>query len=95
MSVAKEIVMRAVALSVAIGAVLIGGGAHAETTGPAAQAKCRRAEINPVTGHVFCFEPRGAPVEAPPEEIKRPCKDDDARGQWSYGPNCTPVPEGM
>ena len=37
--------------------------------------------------------PLGAPVEAPPD-AKLPCKPEDARGQWSYGPNCTPTPEG-
>jgi hypothetical protein len=59
------------------------------------QPKCETAEINPVTGHVFCIRPRGAPVEPPPPEAKLPCKPEDARGQWSYGPGCTPVPEGM
>ena len=60
-----------------------------------AEPKCLVAEINPVTGHVLCLKPLGAPVEAPPEEATLPCKPEDARGQWSYGPNCTPVPEGM
>jgi hypothetical protein len=71
-------------------------GAHAtEETAPAAQPKCQAAEINPVTGHVFCIRPLGAPVEAPPPEAKPPCKPEDARGQWSCGPNCTPAIEGM
>jgi hypothetical protein len=56
--------------------------------------KCRKAEINPVTGHVLCIDPLGAPVEAPPEEAKPPCKPEDARGQWSYGPACAPEPGG-
>jgi hypothetical protein len=60
-----------------------------------AQAECRRAEINPVTGHVFCIDPRGAPVEAPPEELRPECKPDEARGQWSWGPNCAPQPGEM
>ena len=78
---------------VLLGAALAGTAAAAETTEPAAQPKCQKAEVNPVTGHVFCFEPLGAPVEAPPD-AKLPCKPEDARGQWSYGPNCTPTPEG-
>jgi hypothetical protein len=72
---------------------LAGSAAAAENSEPAAQAKCETAEINPVTGHVFCIKPLGAPVEAPPD-AKLPCKPEDARGQWSYGPNCTPTPEG-
>jgi hypothetical protein len=52
------------------------------------------AEINPVTGHVFCIDPLGAPVEAPPEEAKQSCKQ-DSRGQWTWSPNCEPTPEGM
>jgi hypothetical protein len=74
-------------------AVTLAGIAAAETTAPKAEPKCETAEINPVTGHVFCIKPLGAPVEAPPD-AKLPCKPEDARGQWSYGPNCTPTPEG-
>ncbi|MEZ5827800.1 MAG: hypothetical protein R3D01_05170 [Hyphomicrobiales bacterium] len=29
----------------------------------------KRAEINPVTGHVMCIDPLGAEVEALPEDI--------------------------
>jgi hypothetical protein len=76
-------------------AVALGGVATAAETEAPAEAKCLKAEINPVTGHVLCIDPLGAPVEAPPEEAKLPCKPEDVRGQWSYGPNCTPVPEGM
>ena len=56
--------------------------------------KCVTAEINPVTGHVLCIDPLGAPVEAPPDEAKPKCKQ-DSRGQWTWSPNCTPAPEGM
>jgi hypothetical protein len=72
---------------------LAGTAAAAETSTPKPEPKCETAEINPVTGHVFCIKPLGAPVEAPPD-AKLPCKPEDARGQWSYGPNCTPTPEG-
>jgi hypothetical protein len=36
-------------------------GAAAE--GQSAPAKCLEAEVNPVTGHVLCVKPRGAPVD--------------------------------
>ena len=70
------------------------GQTAAETTEPPAPPKCEVAEINPVTGHVLCIKPLGAPVEAPPEEAKLPCKQ-DSRGQWTWAPNCEPTPEGM
>ena len=81
---------------VMVAAVLMAGAgqAAAENSEQAAPPKCVTAEINPVTGHVFCINPLGAPVEAPPEEAKLPCKQ-DSRGQWTWSPNCTPVPEGM
>jgi hypothetical protein len=69
---------------------LAGGTAIAGAADPASPPKCRKAEINPVTGHVLCIDPLGAPVEAPPEEAKPRCKPEDARGQWSYGPACAP-----
>jgi hypothetical protein len=78
---------------VLLAVTLVGTAAAAETTAPKTEPKCETAEINPVTGHVFCIKPLGAPVEAPPD-AKLPCKPEDARGQWSYGPNCTPTPEG-
>ena len=70
------------------------GQAAAENSEQGAPPKCVTAEINPVTGHVLCINPLGAPVEAPPEEAKLPCKQ-DSRGQWTWSPNCTPVLEGM
>jgi hypothetical protein len=88
-----ETVMRTLCAMVIGTALLAGSAAAAENSEPAAQAKCETAEINPVTGHMFCIKPLGAPVEAPPD-AKLPCKPEDARGQWSYGPNCTPTPEG-
>jgi hypothetical protein len=90
----KTVMVRS-GLGILLGTALIAAAAAAETTAPKAEPKCLTAEINPVTGHVLCIDPLGAPVEAPPEEAKLPCKPEDARGQWSYGPNCTPVPEGM
>jgi hypothetical protein len=37
-------------------------------------AKCLVAEVNPVTGHAVCVNPRGAAVESPPASALRPCK---------------------
>jgi len=67
----------------------------AEQAGEAAEPKCRKAEINPVTGHLFCFDPIGAPVEPPPQQAMPECKDEDARGQWSWAPGCAPKPGNM
>jgi hypothetical protein len=77
-------------------AILIGlaGATAAAAADEAPPPKCRKAEINPVTGHVLCIDPLGAPVEAPPDEAKPPCKQEDARGQWSWGPACAPEPGG-
>jgi hypothetical protein len=52
---------------------------------------CRKAEVNPVTGHVFCFDPIGAPVEAPPPAAETPCRADAHSGDaWSWSPKCNP-----
>jgi hypothetical protein len=80
-------------ISVLFGLASMASVAAAESSAPPAPPKCETAEINPVTGHVLCIKPLGAPVEAPPPEAKAPCKPEDARGQWSYGPACTPEPE--
>jgi hypothetical protein len=74
--------------------LMAAGAVAAQPTAPKAEPKCETAEINPVTGHVFCIKPLGAPVEAPPDEAKLPCKQ-DSRGRWSWAPNCAPMPEGM
>lgn len=83
--------MRKMAMA-ALAVALMPAAAPAEAPERRAEAACRKAEINPVTGHVFCLEPRGAPVEAPPEALRPDCKPDEARGQWSWGPACAPVP---
>lgn len=79
---------------VLFGALLSAGAAAAEPREQAAEAKCQVAEINPVTGHVFCIKPQGAPVEAPPEDIAPPCNADASRGQWTWEPTCKPTPQG-
>jgi hypothetical protein len=49
----------------------------------------RKAEVNPVTGHVLCIDPLGAPVAPPPSASKAPCKPDARTTEaWSYGPKC-------
>ncbi|MGD9503233.1 MAG: hypothetical protein AB7V40_12190 [Methyloceanibacter sp.] len=68
----------------------LAGAAAAGTAESMASPKCLKAEINPVTGHVLCIDPLGAPVEAPPPVAKPRCQPEDARGQWSWGPACEP-----
>jgi len=74
-----------IVVAVLLGTALCAGSAFAanETQGPA----CKRAEINPITGHVFCIDPLGARVEAPPESIAPKCES-NSRGQWTWAPNC-------
>jgi hypothetical protein len=56
----------------------------------AAAATCRKAEVNPVTGHVLCIDPLGAPVEAPPASTELPCRPNANKGDgaWTWGPRC-------
>ena len=59
--------------------------------GPASNAAptCRKAEVNPVTGHVLCLDPLGAPVEPPPSASDVPCKPGAHADQaWTWGPKC-------
>ena len=48
-------------------AIIFGGGnsfaESARDTGQDSAPKCRKAEVNPVTGHVLCIDPLGAPVD--------------------------------
>ncbi len=86
--------MRTVAMTMALVLMAAAGQAAAENAEQAPSPKCVTAEINPVTGHVLCINPLGAPVEVPPDEAKPKCKQ-DSRGQWTWSPNCMPTPEGM
>ena len=55
-----------------------------------APQKCLIAEVNPVTGSVYCIKPLGAPVDPPPT-ADAPCTQDPRmKGQWTWGPNCKP-----
>ena len=79
-------------LALAAAIVLAGGHPFAESAGdPASTAapKCLKAEVNPVTGHVLCIDPIGAPVDPPPAASEAPCKPDARSDQaWTWGPKC-------
>ena len=62
--------MRWVVIGVVLGIAMAANAAAAEET--QSTAKCQVAEINPVTGHVFCIRPQGAPVAPPPSDIAPP-----------------------
>jgi hypothetical protein len=69
--------------------------ANTETPPSAAAPTCRKAEVNPVTGHVLCLEPLGAPVEPPPAASEVPCKPDARSDEgWTWGPKCKPEKPG-
>ncbi len=87
--------MQRVIAGLLFGVALAASGAAPGAEDRAAQAKCLKAEINPVTGHVLCIDPPGAAVEPLAPEAALPCKPEDARGQWSWGPACAPEPGGM
>ena len=68
------------------GAMAASEGDPASTAAPT----CRKAEVNPVTGHVLCIDPLGAPVAPPPSASEAPCKPDARTTEaWSYGPKCS------
>ena len=79
-------------LALAATIIFAGGNAFAESagdTGSDSAPKCRKAEVNPVTGHVLCIDPLGAPVDPPPAAELPPCKPDERSNEaWSYGPKC-------
>ena len=81
------------ALAAGVIALTAFGSARAESaggdTGPDSAPKCRKAEINPVTGHVLCLDPIGAPVDPPPAAELPPCKPDERSNEaWTWGPKC-------
>jgi hypothetical protein len=84
-----ESVMLKTMVTMLLGLAAMAGPALAETSNGAAPAKCEVAEVNPVTGFVSCIKPLGAPVDPPPAAAAAPCNPDQARGQWTWGPNCT------
>jgi hypothetical protein len=84
----ESVMVKAIAI-ILLGLAAMAGPALAETYKGAAPAKCEVAEVNPVTGYVGCIKPLGAPVDPPPAEAAAPCNPGQARGQWTWGPNCT------
>lgn len=82
------------ALALAAGLIgVVPVSAHAESAGgdpaSAGAPKCLKAEVNPVTGHVLCIDPIGAPVDPPPAVALPPCKPDErSDAAWTWGPKC-------
>ena len=74
------------AMAALAGAMAASEGDPASTAAPT----CRKVEVNPVTGHVLCIDPIGAPVEAPPASTELPCgpNANKADGAWTWGPHC-------
>ena len=64
------------------GTVLAVSAHAADEAAPA----CKTAEVNPVTGHVFCIDPLGAEVAPPPPAD--PCKHGRDDAEWTWHPNC-------
>jgi hypothetical protein len=77
--------MRVGVVAMALAVVLVAGAARAaDDDAPV----CKRAEVNPVTGHVLCVDPLGAAVAPPPKAD--PCKADAHSGEdWTWRPSCT------
>ena len=82
--------MHKTVVTVLLGMALSLSVAFAEDTAPA----CKTAEVNPVTGHVFCIDPLGAKVEAPPSDALSPCQPLKHDGDFTYAPNCKDKPSG-
>ena len=72
--------------------LVMGAGIDAHAADESAPA-CKRAEVNPVTGHVFCIDPLGADVAPPPDSVKPDCVE-QSRGQWTWAPTCEPLVDG-
>lgn len=59
---------------------------------------CKKAEVNPVTGHVLCVDPLGAPVAPAPKAD--PCRtgegapDTSKDADFTFRPTCTEEGEG-
>ena len=84
---------RVFAAAMSLGLVLSAGASLAtESTEESAEEAvvCKRAMVNPITGAVYCVNPRGAPVEAPPPQKAPPCKPGKQTGEaWTFGPACS------
>lgn len=78
----------------AVALVALAGNALAAGEMDETKPECRKAEVNPVTGHVLCVEPLGAKVEAPPSDAMSPCAPLQHTGDFTYAPNCKDKPSG-
>lgn len=80
--------MRKVLLALGLGAMTL-GIVHAEEPAPAPAPTCKVAEVNPVSGHVLCLRPLGAPVEPPKAEDVAPCKLERQKDEaWAWRTKC-------
>ena len=71
----------------AFSVILVGGFALQPAFAGEQAPACRKAEVNPVTGHVLCVDPLGAEVE--PAPAADPCKETaEAKGDWTFHPSC-------
>jgi hypothetical protein len=73
-------------LILAAGANITGVGIMDAHAGDESAPACKTAEVNPVTGHVFCIDPLGAEVAPPP--AADPCKPDRDDADWTWAPSC-------
>jgi hypothetical protein len=80
----KTMGMMLVALTAGAGTVV------GETSEPATPTKCQVAEVNPVTGHVTCLKPLGAPVDPLPATAAAPCKPSEHADQNGPGGRTAP-----
>ena len=87
--------MRRLLPGLCLGVILAGSARAGEATGVGSVAPkdaaihCEVAEVNPVTGHVSCIRPLGAPVEAPEATEDAPCKPDRREAAaWTWHPKC-------
>jgi hypothetical protein len=65
------------------------GVVHAEEPAAPPDPICKLAEVNPVTGHVLCLRPLGAPVDPPKADDIAPCKPDSRKDEaWTWGTKC-------
>jgi hypothetical protein len=95
----EEIAMQRLSLTImlalALWALPQAPASAAEGQDAATQAKCLKAEVNPITGHVLCVEPLGAPVDPAPSAAENPCRENPrAEGDWSFKPTCRTAPAG-
>jgi hypothetical protein len=75
--------MKKLIVAALLGSAVLTAQAMAQT--PAPPAKCRVAEVNPVTNHAHCIDPIGAPLSV---QTEKPCLGMHQTGQWTMGNGC-------